>query len=408
MIRFAVGNRGRVARLAVAIAASTFACVPGAGAAAVTSSIVVRVTADPAPAGIDWSFRGVGPVFTLGSTRAEQRTDVAPGTYNLVEQPTRSGQPKTLTRISCNDPSGDTSVDVRSSSATVAAADGETVTCTFTHRALGARPGAAAIALARAYAPILRLSSSETYRPLRIEDYLATSVVRSGSPPHGKLSDEHPTAFTLPLSGAKTYLDIRGAEPARGASAYAQIEHTLEAKSPRPMVYWHLRSDPANERVAVEYWLLYLYNAFYDRHEADWEGVTVFLQRGKPVGMTYSQHQSRRWVDWTAQTKIATHPVVFVARGSHATYPRAGNYGVRVCWTIRIRACAATRKRDVADGAAAKLDAKSYDLHEFAGAPYRGGWGSGNYVFGIGLTRDRVTDPRTRLDYANPFRSLPH
>ena len=135
--------------------------------------------------------------------------------------------------------------------------------------------------------------------------------------------------------------------------------------------------------------------------------MTVFLKAGAPEGVSYSEHQGRRWVAWAKQAKLATHPLVYVARGSHANYDRPGRYGVRVCWKLRIRTCTPTTKHDVVDGKGRALDPQLYDLHDFGGTPYTGGWGSGNYVFGVGLTRDRVTDPRTRTDYTSPFRALP-
>jgi hypothetical protein len=375
--------------------------------AADVGTVVVRVAVDPPPAGIDWSFSGLGARFALGSSSSERRVDVAPGTYTIVEGTTRPGQPNTLTRVFCTGGAGDTTTNVAARSATVAVAASTTVTCTFTQRALGLRPGAASLALARLYAPVVRLSSSEPYRPLRIEEYLGSTVERAGAPPRGTVQDARPTAFTLPLRAARTYLDVRGAEPFYGASAYPRIEAKLEAAAPRPTLYWHLVRQPSSGRVAIEYWLLYLYNAFFDRHEADWEGISVFLEAGAPEGVSYSEHQGRRWVGWAAQSKLATHPLVYVARGSHANYDRPGRYGVRVCWKLRVRTCAPTTKHDVADGKGRALDPQLYDLHELGGTAYTGGWGSGNYVFGVGLTHDRVTDPRTRTDYTDPFRAVP-
>jgi hypothetical protein len=398
-------THGRRAVVLVALAA--FASTGRQAGAAETATILVRLAVDPAPAGLDWAYSGVGERFRLGTSATERRLEPSAGTYTLVENGTRSGQPKTLTRVTCSDPTADTTTNLALASATINAAAGETVTCTFTHRALGLRPAAAALAFARLYAPIVRLSSGEPYRPLRIENYLGTSVLRTGAPPNGTVRDARPTAFTVPLAPAASYLDVRGAEPSRGAAAYPQIEQRAQAASPRPMLYWHLVRDASNDRVAVEYWLLYLYNAAFDRHEADWEGVTVFIAGGAPAGLSYSQHQGRQWVSWTAQTKVATHPVVYVARGSHANYPRSGRFRVRACWTVRVRRCAPTTKEDVADGAGAKLATEVYDLHELGGVPYRGGWGSGSYVVAVGLTRDRVTDPRVRADYTNPFRAVP-
>ena len=115
---------------------------------------------------------------------------------------------------------------------------------------------------------------------------------------------------------------MSGAEPNSHPSRYRGIEQRLRASRPRATVYFHLVRQPAKGRVAIEYWFHYLYNDFYDRHEADWEGVTVFLQDNKPLGVSYSAHQGRRWSRWAAQsTQNGTHPIVYVAYGWHADYP---------------------------------------------------------------------------------------
>jgi hypothetical protein len=49
----------------------------------------------------------------------------------------------------------------------------------------------------------------------------------------------------------------------------------------------------------------------------------------------------------------------------------------------------------------------AYDLQSFAGTGYTGSWGSGNYILGVGLTKDRITDPRRRAEYSNPFTAVP-
>jgi hypothetical protein len=98
---------------------------------------------------------------------------------------------------------------------------------------------------------------------------------------------------------------------------------------------------------------------------------------------------------------------VYVALGSHATYPQPGRYQVRVCWTLEGRHCSLTRVADDARGTGATLAPPSYDLAELGGAGYSGSWGSGNYILGAGLTKDRITDPRRRAEYTNPFAEVP-
>jgi hypothetical protein len=386
---------------AVALAAGASAGVQQSG------TLVVRLVTDPAPPGASWTYSGAGAAFKLGKNGTEQRISLSPGTYPLREMPAQSGQANTLTALACRDPNGNTTTSVATATATVGLEDGETVTCTFTHRALGPRSAAAAVALAGQYAPVLRLSSGEAYQPLRIEDYLSVTSLHGGSPPRGPLLQTNPTLFSLPTTPGSSYLDVGGAQPNVSPSAYPQIERKLLAAHPRATVYWHITRQPSTGRVAIEYWVLYLYNDFYDKHEADWEGVTVFLQGSTPLGVSYSAHQGRRWSAWSSQSSTGTHPIVYVARGSHASYPHAGTYSVRVCWTTRYgRNCATSPKVDTATGTGAVLTPSAFDLQELGGVPYTGSWGSGNYILGIGLTKDQITDPRRRSDYSNPFSIL--
>src|SRR5438552_13943956 len=70
------------------------------------------------------------------------------------------------------------------------------------------------------YAPVLRLASRERYRPLRLEDYLTRTVLRSGSPPHGTIAQTKPTLFSLPVTSSPTRSE----------------EHTSELQSPDHLV----------------------------------------------------------------------------------------------------------------------------------------------------------------------------
>jgi hypothetical protein len=393
----------------MAVAALVGALAAGAAASGQqTGTLVVSLVTDPASAGVAWKYSGVGSSFKLGRTATEHTVALQPGTYELRETGGRAGQPRTLTALTCADPSGDTTTNVGQASASVALQDGETVACTFTHRALGALPSAATLALARKYAPVLRLSADEPYRPLRLEDYLSVSTLHSGVPPHGPLLQTHPTLFSLPAAAGSFYLDLSGAEPNSHASRYPRIEQQLRASRPRATVYFRVVRQPARGRVAIEYWFLYLYNDFSDQHEADWEGVTVFLHGTNPLGVSYSAHQGRRWSRWSSQsTQSATHPIVYVAHGSHANYSARGRYNIRVCWTLHSRRhCALTPRADVATGTGPTLAPTGYDLQQLGGTPYTGDWGSGNYILGIGRTSDHVTDPRRRSEYTNPFAIL--
>ena len=390
------------------LALAVLALVMPAGAqsrAGGTGTIVVAVVADPPSPGVNWTYSGAGPLFKLGATATSRTSSVAAGTHRLVET-TPAGGPATLTALTCADPTHDTKTDRAKATAVVALTAGETVTCTFTHRALGPRPSAAAVATAEQFAPVLHLAAAEHYTPLAMQDYVSQASLRTGSPPRGNLAQSAPTLFSLPTGTGASYLDIHGAEPYSHVSRYATIEQQLEQAHPRPTVYWRIAHQPSTGITAIEYWFLYLYNDFTDRHEADWEGVTVFVKNGSPIGSAYSQHQGRTWTAWPASA-TDDHPVVYVAAGSHANYPRPGSYRVRVCFTVSVKRCTTTTQRDNARGDGATLTSSNYDLVQLGGVGFTGSWGSGNYVLGIGLTRDRIVDPRRRSDYSNPFVAVP-
>lgn len=393
-------------QVALFIIAAIGLCAAAPARTADGGTIVVRLVTDPAPAGVTWTYRGAGAAFELGADATAQTVaGLAAGSYRIGERATLPG-PVTLTAVQCVDPSRDSQASVQSATADVVLAAGETVTCTFTHRALGPRPSAAAVALAKQYAPTLRLAAAEKYEPIAMEDYLARATLRTGTPPRGRAAQLHPTLFSLPVSIGASYLDIRGAEPYWHASQYPVIGQQLEHRRPRPTVYWRIARQPSTGTVAIEYWFLYLYNNFSDRHEADWEGVTVFVRNGTPLGVSYSQHQGRSWSAWPAAL-TDDHPVVYVAAGSHANYALPGRYRVKVCWTATIRRCTTTTARDDARGSGTALAPSTFDLQPLGGTGYTGSWGSGSYLLGVGLTRDRVVDPRRRSDYSNPFAAVP-
>ena len=90
---------------------------------------------------------------------------------------------------------------------------------------------------------------------------------------------------------------------------------------------------PLSGAVAVQYWWFLFYNDAWNRHQADWEGVTVFLVAGEdgfqPLGTAYDGHDLGRWRRWQDVQRLdetgapatgGTHPIVHMARGSHASY----------------------------------------------------------------------------------------
>jgi hypothetical protein len=91
--------------------------------------------------------------------------------------------------------------------------------------------------------------------------------------------------------------------------------------------YVHLRGAPHDQGIDIQYWFFYAYNSFGPGHEGDWEHVTVRLDSDLAAAKVFFASHASESV-WrsvgTYRTDEWGHPVVYVAEGSHACYPVAG------------------------------------------------------------------------------------
>ncbi|MGE3074063.1 MAG: hypothetical protein AB7N24_12475 [Dehalococcoidia bacterium] len=108
---------------------------------------------------------------------------------------------------------------------------------------------------------------------------------------------------------------------------------------------------PLSGAIAIQYWWYFFYNDAWNRHQSDWEGVTVYLlQAGdgsyRPLGAAYGTHDLGRWRRWedlqktgddARESSDGLHPVVYVARGSHASYFEYNQNGYHPSMTRRLR-----------------------------------------------------------------------
>jgi hypothetical protein len=201
----------------------------------------------------------------------------------------------------------------------------------------GAASGAPrAIDLALRFQPHLFFDGAERWRPTDVDAFLAE--------PGHQLCTATPAACTplvsaAQLTGAGTYLDLRGTRP-DGLDAAAPDLASCGRSLPtlldcdlggRSVIYAHVRRG-AN-RIAIDYWWFLRYNAFsIDQHEGDWEGVTVLADRaGAQVRAVHFAAHSDVWryPDGLARLDGGRHVRVYLARGSHAAYP--GSCGRRDC-----------------------------------------------------------------------------
>jgi hypothetical protein len=107
----------------------------------------------------------------------------------------------------------------------------------------------------------------------------------------------------------------------------------VPARAPRagrPFVYGRAARDGRGRRW-LQYWLFFTANTQdrgvveTGRHRGDWELFQVRLGPDRrPVEATFAQHSWAEGCGWSEIERAGPAPVVYVANGSHALYPRAG------------------------------------------------------------------------------------
>jgi hypothetical protein len=92
-------------------------------------------------------------------------------------------------------------------------------------------------------------------------------------------------------------------------------------------IYFHFDSD--DQYTYIQYWMFYVFNpGSVNSHEGDWEMIQVVLDGDlQPIATTYSQHHSGVRAGWSdVLVQDESHPIVYVALGSHANYYRYYHY----------------------------------------------------------------------------------
>lgn len=208
---------------------------------------------------------------------------------------------------------------------------------------LGGHGSATERALASLLRPRLRFDSRERWRPLEVGTFLRERFEGGGA--HVACS-AGPQPACAAVSGpgdlrrrrGPAYVDIEGGAQNGDdfASPYPACHRPAPAldcnSGPGSVVYY--RRTGHEGRWYWDYWWFFRYNDYrgrYNRckffcgdHEGDWEGVTVVTTSAlKPeiVGVIYAAHRVRVLADAPVAPFAGGHPLVFVAAGTHASYP---------------------------------------------------------------------------------------
>ncbi len=193
-------------------------------------------------------------------------------------------------------------------------------------------------ALAKRYAPVVRLveqkdecGPGEPYRPLDVDALFGQPTVALRGPWNGSdLVKIGPTPHDLAGGLYEYHLDFPG-DALNPGCGYERWGRRI-SEGHKPTVYAHVATDPAHPgRLALQYWLFYVYNDWNNLHEGDWEMIQLDFDAANPAeglakrpsSVGYSQHEGAEqatWGDDKLQLVDGTHPVVYPAAGSHANF----------------------------------------------------------------------------------------
>jgi hypothetical protein len=198
--------------------------------------------------------------------------------------------------------------------------------------------------LVRTYAPILMMraqedpndlcnTTEEQYNPpTRVEVVLGNPAVKLVHHVDGRdvVVKTAPTAADIAGLNEDYYLDLPR-DTLRPGCGYAKDFAALQSNSKAPpTTYAHVARETGHSGLVVQYWFFYYFNQFNDIHEGDWEGMQISFDADSPgealdegpSEIALFQHaggERANWDDAKVQ-KEDTHPIVYPAAGSHATF----------------------------------------------------------------------------------------
>ena len=274
--------------------------------------------------------------------------------------------------------------------------------------------------LADRYAPIVMMrsqdnglcgSSEEQYGPpTSVDLVLSNPKVRLlFHDAHGtRLVTRAPTAADLAGLGEDYYLDLPG-NPLRPGCTYAKAFSALKRAGHAPAVtYAHIAREPGHPGFALQYWFFYYFNQFNDLHEGDWEGMQIAFDvatpaealTASPTEIVVFQHAGGEHADWDDPKveKDGTHPVVYSAAGSHATFYGSALYLGNGQNGSGVGCDNTTERLTTYRPRAVLLPDEPSASGQFAWLDYTGRWGQREAGFNNG-----PTGPNTKKVWREPF-----
>jgi hypothetical protein len=187
--------------------------------------------------------------------------------------------------------------------------------------------------------PALRYDSMEQYfcdSAAEWTDNPGNELLRADTATAAGAVVAQPPQLTLDFLGGERYADgteVR-ADDRIGDVGRGYREQYVALRAARSdlrnRMYGH--AVEANGRLWLQYWFFYFYNDYnlalgIGLHEGDWEMVQLRMHDDEPDLAVYAQHRRAELRPWTGVEKVPddpNRPVVYVARGSHASYFEPG------------------------------------------------------------------------------------
>jgi hypothetical protein len=209
--------------------------------------------------------------------------------------------------------------------------------------------------LAARFRPRLKFDSLEAWRPLNISrmleeragdrpahDFCRVEAERPVCNPIEDEADFRRQADQAAALGQSTYIDLAGdvLDEYRGPGRCGTLADCGGGAG--SAIYYHVTES--NDRYYIDYWWFLRFNNFYrskpsvscrirrlreehvcGEHEGDWEGVTVVTRPGEDTQLDYVVYAAHagtfRYAAAQPDSDGPVRPDVYIARGSHASYP---------------------------------------------------------------------------------------
>jgi hypothetical protein len=288
--------------------------------------------------------------------------------------------------------------------------------------ARAASPESPAEELAQKYVPITMLreetdppcdKAAEQYQPTSVDTVLGNPTVvlqHAADGEAGKLTDirRAPTAQDIAGLGQGFYLNLEG-RVLKDTCVYARAFKKLEEEGKAPAVtYAHIAREKGHSGFALQYWFFWYFNQFNDLHEGDWEGMQITFEADdlptalheEPAEIILFQHAGGERASWTdgKVQKEGTHPVVYPAAGSHATFYDSAVYVENGQHGSGLGCDNTTEPLRELKLTPTLMPNRVVSKGQFAWTSYYGRWGEREKGFNNG-----PTGPQTKHQWKEPF-----